>query len=114
MKLSSILLLLATVIGISCGQILFKHGALGLAKDAKLWAIFFSMPVIAGILIYGASTVMWIYLLREVALSKAYPVFALSFVFVPILSWLFFDETLDKTYFAGMLFIIIGIIFSTR
>lgn len=114
MKLSSIFLLSATVIGISCGQILFKHGALGLLKDAKLWTIFFSMPIIVGIVIYGASTVMWIYLLREVALSKAYPFFALSFVFVPLLSWLFFNETLDKTYFAGMLFIIVGVILSTR
>jgi drug/metabolite transporter (DMT)-like permease len=114
MKLSTILLLLLTVCGISCGQILFKIGAQGLSEPEKIWRIFFSMPILAGIFIYGVSTLLWVYLLSGVELSKAYPFFAMSFILVPMLSWLWFGEPLDKFYFAGMLCILVGVILTTR
>jgi drug/metabolite transporter (DMT)-like permease len=114
MKQTSFMLLLLTVVGISSGQILFKKGALGLANGFKPWELLFSIHIVAGLIIYGVSTVIWIYLLREVPLSRAYPVFALSFVIVPIISWFLFKETVDKTYFAGILFIVIGVILTTR
>ena len=114
MKTSQIILLLLTVMGISSGQLLFKQGALGLDKISKPWEYLLNAHIFIGMVIYGICTVMWIYLLREVSLSKAYPLFALSFVIVPILSWLFFNESLDKTYFAGLLLIVGGVILTTR
>lgn len=114
MKLSTILLLLLTVLGISCGQILFKLGAQGFNQSEKIWKIFFSTPILVALFIYGVSTLLWIYLLSGVELSKAYPFFAMSFILVPMLSWLWFGESLDKFYFAGMACILTGVILTTR
>jgi drug/metabolite transporter (DMT)-like permease len=114
MKPITTILLLLTVAGISSGQILFKRGAIGLSKGYKSWDLLLSAPIITGLFVYAASTLVWIYLLREVALSKAYPFFALSFVIVPLLSRIFFNEHLDKSYLAGITLIVAGVILTTR
>ncbi|MGC2167278.1 MAG: EamA family transporter [Gallionella sp.] len=114
MKLTTVFLLLLTVTGISSGQMLFKHGAISLSKLYKPWDLIASPPIMVGVSIYAVSTLLWIYLLREVALSKAYPFLALSFVIVPLPSRTFFDEHLDSSYLAGMLLIVAGVVLITR
>lgn len=114
MKFATIVLLLLTVAGISSGQVLFKHGAISLSKSYKPWDLLLSAPIMLGISIYAVSTLLWIYLLRDVALSKAYPFFALSFVIVPLLSSMFFEEHLGNSYLVGMLLIIAGVMLTTR
>ena len=60
-------------------------------------------------IVYGGATLMWIHLLRSVALTVAYPLMALSFVAVPILSWWFFDEQLKVTTILGGIIIVAGV-----
>ncbi len=114
MKITSVFLLLLTVTGISSGQMLFKHGAISLSKLYKPWDLISSPAIMVGVSIYAVSALLWINLLRDVALSKAYPFFALSFVIVPLLSRVFFDEYLDNSYLAGMILIVAGVVMTTR
>ena len=51
----------------------------------------------------------WTWLLGRVPLNYAYPIVALCFVLVPLMSWLFFGERAGPMYFVGLLFIVIGI-----
>ena len=45
----------------------------------------------------------------SIPLNYAYPIVALCFVLVPLMSWLVFGERAGTMYFVGLLFIVIGI-----
>jgi len=107
-------LLLLTVGGISLGQILFKYAANNIGKKMLVLDASFLIPAMSAITIYGLSTLGWIYLLRDTELNKAYPVFALSFVIVPLLGVIVFGEPLSKYYIVGILFIFTGVVLVTR
>ena len=108
------MLLLACVLAISCGQILFKRAGLelqllGTWQSLRVWA----WVGVAG-LIYGTATLLWIHLLRYLPLSQAYPFMALSFVVVPVVSHLLFDETLHLQQVFGMCLVLLGLLVMTR
>jgi drug/metabolite transporter (DMT)-like permease len=109
-----LLLIIATVAGISLGQLLFKYSAGRLPAHPGIldWAS--NGYFLLALLIYGACTIVWIALLQRVELSKAYPFFALSFVLVPLLSRLFFGEPLALWFVPGALLILLGIVLVTR
>lgn len=112
----------ATLIGFSvllaAGQTLFKVAATGLGtRDASLatFASLLAMPVFwAALVLYGCGTLLWIYILQQVPLSRAYPFAALGFVVVPVLSVLLFSERLNLTYALGALLIVAGVVVTAR
>lgn len=110
MSTLAILYALGTVIGIASGQILFKLAA----ERGELLAILFSTAFWAAVVLYGLVTVLWVLLLREVALSRAYPIMAATYVLVPIASVLFLGESLQPTYFIGVALIIAGIVLAVQ
>ena len=103
------LLILLVVAAISTGQMLFKHTA-GILNSATngAWALL-NPYLISALVIYGGATIAWIYLLREVPLTIAYPLFALSFLFVPLLSTIIFREPFTLKMVLGSLFIVLGV-----
>ncbi len=114
MSALQLLLTVVCVLAICIGQILFKYVGVtyqntGTLLDLKVIA----MSVLA-LTIYGAATVLWIYLLRFIPLSKAYPYMALSFVIVPIFSAVFFREPLSAAYFMGTALILSGLVVVSR
>jgi drug/metabolite transporter (DMT)-like permease len=109
-----LLLLLLTVAGISAGQILFKFAAQTLPPRPQVWDIAFNFYTIAAIILYGAFTFLWIYLLKGGDLNKTYPVMSLSFVLVPLASWMVFGETLGRVNVLGLLLIVVGVILAVR
>ena len=112
MRAGPLIAMLVTVVSISAGQVLFKTAA-GRANAANSMLA----PDVLGILLaavtlYGGATLVWVYVLRHVPLSAAYVFMSLSFVIVPILSWLLFKENLTARYFMGMALIVAGILLS--
>ncbi|WP_425080023.1 EamA family transporter [Ruegeria denitrificans] len=105
--------LLCTPVMISAGQILFKlagnridgREASGLAG---LIQTLFDPFLLTAFAIYGSATVLWVYVLRYLTLSQAYPFMALSFVLVPLASHVFFGETLGLRYWLGAALLISG------
>jgi drug/metabolite transporter (DMT)-like permease len=97
---------------LAAGQLLFKlaadrappiselNGLRHLLGDPILWL---------ALLLYGAATLLWIFLLQRVALSHAYPFAALAFVLVPLGAALFFGERLSSGFFVGSALIAVGI-----
>ena len=113
MTLYNALLTLLCVAGISVGQILFKLAARqgspleGLTAMVNGW-------MLAALILYGAATLLWVYVLRSTPLAIAYPLFALAFVLVPVLSFFFLNEPLRFSSFAGGALIMLGVVVSTQ
>ena len=104
--------LIAFPVLIAVGQLLFKIASrsLGDADAAGLAGLALNPFLIAALALYGAGTVLWLFMLKRVALSQAYPFMALSFCLVPVISWLWLGETLSWRNGAGAALIIAGLI----
>jgi drug/metabolite transporter (DMT)-like permease len=100
------------VLILSAGQLLFKLTAIRspmlvsvadlrhLLQDPLLWL---------ALLLYGAATLLWIFVLQRIALIHAYPFAALGFVLVPVGASIFFGERLSIGVLVGSGLIVTGI-----
>jgi drug/metabolite transporter (DMT)-like permease len=113
MTVPSFLQTIACVVGIAIGQILFKLAARDSAHASALGGLLNGW-LVAALILYGGATLLWVYVLRSVPLSIAYPLFALAFVIVPVLSATFLDEPLGVSSFIGGALIIAGVYISTQ
>jgi len=106
-------LIITCVVLMAVGQVLFKQVALNYNKTENLfeWSVA-GILVIAGIL-YVTSSGLWVWALRYMELSKAYPYFALAFVFVPLMGAWFFGDSLSIRYAIGVVMIISGVILTS-
>jgi len=108
MNVWRMLAVLGCVALIAVGQLLFKYSA-GRADGRGGWWGLVSDPylILAGFIYVGA-TLLWVMQLKAVPLNRAYPLFALAFVLVPLLSHWVFGERLTLPYLAGSVLIIAG------
>lgn len=103
------LIILACVVVMTLGQVLFKQVAINYNKAENLLDIgVIGLLLVAG-LMYVVSSGLWVWALRSVEISKAYPYFALGFVFVPLLGAWLFGEYLTLRYGLGVMLIVIGV-----
>ncbi|WP_433744920.1 EamA family transporter [Falsibacillus pallidus] len=111
--LQNFLLILVSVFLSAGGQIVLKLGANHPStRDGILG--FFTLYNILGLGLYGLSAVMWMLVLRKVELSYAYPMVSLGYVLVVIASYYIFGESINTLRVAGLVFIMIGIVFISR
>lgn len=103
-------------LGMACGQLLFKLAATSSTQERASSSLlgFVNPYLLGGIALYGGLTIMWVWILRSVPLSKAYPFVALSFIFTPMFSKFFLNESLSTTYYLGLLLIAAGVIVIAR
>lgn len=116
MKIWLLVLITASVSLSAVAQTMFKFGVerTRFSNDMTVFSKAFSMLsspyVLCGLGMYGIGTVMWLFALRSLDLSVAYPFVALSFVFVAVLSVVFLGETLTSTRILGTFLIITGLV----
>lgn len=109
------LLVLICVAAIAGGQLIFKYvgnrlavlSVRELASNPDVFLVFAT-----GIVLYGATTILWVLALRDLPLHVAYVFMSLAFVLVPLGAWLVFGEALTPKYMAGALLIVTGILVS--
>lgn len=104
-------------VAMAAGQILFKRAAnvvagrpatdmmIGLLTAPSLWA---------ALVVYGAATVLWIWILTRVPLSRAYPFAALGMILVPLASALVYGERVGPMFWGGILLVVAGIILTQQ
>ncbi|MEE4192125.1 MAG: EamA family transporter [Halieaceae bacterium] len=109
MTIGQFLLCLSCVCAISVGQLLFKKAGLQLAAENSWINASFLVTVGLAAVVYGLATLLWIYLLKDIPLNRAYMTFALSFVLVPLASAYIYGERLSIGYFAGTALILVGL-----
>ncbi|HXB69062.1 MAG TPA: EamA family transporter [Candidatus Acidoferrales bacterium] len=95
-----------TVLG-AAAQILMKIGMSRFVPEAA--AIVTNVPLIAGYSLYGINTLMLVLALREGELSMLYPIIALTYVWVTLLSYLLLGEPANLYKNLGIATIVIGV-----
>jgi drug/metabolite transporter (DMT)-like permease len=103
---SVLLVFCCTLIG-AAAQILMKIGMEQFRLD--LVALLTNVPLIAGYALYGLFTVGLVLALREGELSMLYPIIALNYVWVTLLSYMLLHETPNLYKNAGIVTIVIGV-----
>lgn len=118
MQTNSILLTLLCTLMLAAGQILFKASAQQIDFSRRwpdlIWIIGSNPYLLSGLFIYAAATALWIWVLREAPLGIAYPITALAFVIVPLLSVAVFKEPFHAKYIYGGLLIVLGVVLIAR
>jgi undecaprenyl phosphate-alpha-L-ara4N flippase subunit ArnE len=103
---------------LAAGQLFFKAAAEQIKFSERLpevlWNTASNPYLLFGLAIYAAATALWIWVLREAPLSIAYPITALAFVIVPLLSVAVFKEPFHVKYIYGGLLIVMGVFVIAR
>ncbi len=102
------------VLGIACGQILFKLSAASLHETGSLFDFKTLVWLGSAFALYGVTTIAWVWVLQKIELGKAYPLMALAFVLVPVGSHFIFGERFQIQYFVGVALIISGILVAVK
>jgi drug/metabolite transporter (DMT)-like permease len=103
------LVVLCTVIG-AAAQILLRHGAEHL-DGSTLAAQLTNWELLAGYACLAANTALLVLALRRGELSVLYPIIALTYVWVTILSPMFFGDVINLYKVAGVALIVLGVSF---
>ncbi len=107
-KLWALGLVAACTLLTATGQLLFKLG-LNKLVVVSFFEIITNFQLILGLIFYGFGAILLVIALKYGELSVLYPVVALSFVWVAILSYIFLFETIGLSKIIGILAIIIGV-----
>jgi multidrug transporter EmrE-like cation transporter len=106
------LVFFCTILG-AAAQIFMKIGATQLLHPTLL-GIVTNIPLMTGYSLYGLSTLSLIFALRDGELSLLYPVIALTYVWVTILSLLLFSEVINPFKAVGITAIVTGVMILGR
>jgi drug/metabolite transporter (DMT)-like permease len=96
-----------TVLG-AAAQLLIKVGMTRFSMDHPFGALT-NLPLIAGYFLYGINTLLLVLALREAELSMLYPIIALTYVWVTLLSYGLLHERPNLYKNIGIATIVIGV-----
>jgi len=99
-------LLLIPIVLITLGQTFSKLGAEELNSSNSILNIFF----ILGYALLILRGIVWVYIIRKINLSFAYPVQSFSYVLILGISYFVFKESISFINLAGVLLISLGIV----
>ena len=107
-KPKAIVLVLLSTVFTSSGQIFLKKGSNQLVLS--ILGILKNNPLILGCFFYGIGAVMLIISLKYGELSVLYPLYALNFIWVSILSpRVFPSDSMNLVKWGGVVLVIIGV-----
>lgn len=112
MRGNELFLTLISVLLIASGQILFKLAAHNAGFEGFNWrtaAMWLSPAMLVALLVSTFATGIWVWVLRSADLSIAYPLYALTFILVPLFDWALFGDGLALRQWAGAATIIAGV-----
>lgn len=110
----TLLSILISILFSVCAQILLKHGMSKVVIDDNEWlSVSYSVAtnsfVILGLVCYGLSMVVWLYVLSKVEVSKAYPFVGLGFIGTMVFANYFLSEPITVPKLFGTLMIVAGV-----
>jgi multidrug transporter EmrE-like cation transporter len=90
-------------------QILMKSGTEYSRLHPGLMGLITDVPLIAGYALYAVMTVMIVVAFKDGELSVLYPIISLSYVWVTILSYFVFHDSLNAFKCIGLVLIMSGV-----
>ncbi|WP_309644744.1 EamA family transporter [Phenylobacterium sp.] len=84
-------------VALPIGQVMFKWAAIYNARleGPFIWRLLQNWPLIGAFAWYGATALLWFYVLTRVPLSSAYIFSLLGSALVPVAAWVIFKEPLS-------------------
>jgi drug/metabolite transporter (DMT)-like permease len=117
-------MILLSVTLAAVAQLTLKHGMNGVndelapAKfglDPSSLRVLITTPWIwAGLFLFGLSALVWLTVLSRASLSFAYPFASLTYVLILLFDRLWLNETVPALRWAGVAFIVTGIVLISR
>jgi multidrug transporter EmrE-like cation transporter len=96
------------------GQLFIKRGVVASSLHPSILSILqtlFSPLILIGLSIYGASSIIWLFVLQKFPLSVAYPALSLTYIFIVAISIFFFKEPFSYYKVSGIFLIVLGVYF---
>lgn len=113
LTIGQIALLILYAGGMAGGQLLFKSAAAQLGGSAplgeRLFGLVTNLAFVSAVVLYGALTLLWVWILSFTPLSRAYPFVALAVVMTPVVGAMFFGEPLTVRLVLGLGAILVGL-----
>jgi len=110
------LISLASVFLLALGQVLWKIGTNQVGMELSLdnffpalFKLLTNIWFLVGSVVSLSSSILWIVALTTAPLNEVFPYFALSYVFVFVLSWLMLHEQINLLKIIGMAVICFGV-----
>jgi len=95
------------------GQLLAKLGSKSIHLENFSIFQFFNILIISAFICMFIRGLIWLFIIKQMNLSFAYPFISLSFVLILIISYIFFNERITLGKILGSSLIILGIIFNS-
>lgn len=96
------------------GQFGLKLGAghvkVGQGAAATLMSLIFNTNILLSMLCFATSMVMWVFVLRKLELSIAYPMVSFGYIITMALAFFFLNEPIRLTKLLGTALIISGVV----
>jgi len=108
LKLISYLTLFLSIAFGIVGQLLMKHTMSNKTEQLFTWT--FIQQLVLALSVYSLGIVNWIFALRTVKLSIAYPLTSLNYVGILLGSYYFFDEKITLIRVVGVVLIFLGVL----
>lgn len=92
------------------GQVMFKGAAIYSARleGSVLWRLAQNWPLMGAFAWYGATALLWFYVLTRVPLSAAYIFSLVGSALVPVAAWVIFKEPLSWPMAIGYALMLTG------
>jgi uncharacterized membrane protein len=100
------LVIACTILG-AAAQILMKVGMTHF--QPTLVSLITNVPLVSGYALYGINTLMMVLALREGEMSMLYPIIAMTYVWVTLLSYMLLGETPNVYKNLGIAVIVAGV-----
>lgn len=113
MKISNILILMVYSFGMAAGQLMFKAASTNTDSSSNqgfLYGLATNFWFLGAVALYATLTVMWVWILTLVPLSRAYPFVIVAFAITPLGAAYFFSEPLNGHYFLGLSVTLLGLV----
>ena len=112
-------LIFIAVAGVISGQLCLKSGMSNIGKinkaninriDKLIIKILSEQKVLLGLTFYGASSILWVYILSFTDLSYAFPFLSIAYVGVPTMAALVLHERIPAKHWLGIILVVVGIL----
>ena len=104
---------------VTVSELFLKRGATATMHVSEKWA-WTGLPTLGsplvwlGIIFVGVSFITWLYVLKHLPLSVAFPASQAVHVLVPLTSWWFLGEAISSTRWCGIALVLIGLAIVAR
>lgn len=113
MNITNAAMILLNAVMLVSGQFLWKLGLVRKENPFEsmrsIFELVFSPFILGGLVLYGMTTILWLFILSRVQISVAYPMQSVAYIISAIGAYYLFGESLTWLKILGCLIILIGV-----